>query len=92
MSVRRWVTKVCLFPLVVTNRLNSCEVNSDPLSETSCSGIPYEENHDWRRYIVFVELVEVIGETSTHFENESISTRNICLFVSAKSTHAGHIQ
>ena len=92
MSVRIWVTKVCLFPLVVTNRLNSYEVNSDPLSETSCSVIPYGVNHDRIHYIVFTELVEVIGETSTHFEYESISTRNICLFVSAKSTHVGHIQ
>ena len=49
-----------LIPLVVTNRLNLCDVNCGPLSDTSCSGIKYEEKHDRRHSIVFVVLVEVI--------------------------------
>ena len=83
---------------MAVNHLNSSDVNCGPLSDTSCAGIPYEEKHDRRHSIVFVEVVEVIGKTSIHFECESISTRNICLFFSAKSmltrcqTRLGHIQ
>ena len=71
------------------NRLNSSDVNCGPLSETSCSGIPYEAKHDRRHSIVFVEIVEVIGKTSIHFECESISTRNICLF--SLRNRCGHV-
>ena len=91
-------TKVCFIPLVVTNRLNSSDVNCGPFTETRCSGIPFEEKHYRRHSIVFVEVVEVIGKNSIHFECESISSRNICLFFATKSlwtscqTRVAHIQ
>ena len=72
-------TKVCFIPLVVTNRLNSSDVNCGPFTETRCSGIPFEEKHYRRHSIVFVEVVEVTGKIqSTSNVNQSARETFAC--------------
>ena len=59
------------------NWVNSSEVNCVPLSETSCSGNPYQEK---REHIISMVLCEVVLDmviTSGHFECASTMMRKV---------------
>ena len=54
------------FPFIYTE--NSCEVNCEPLSLTSCCGISYRVNKS-RSFSIVASLVMLdITSTSSHFE------------------------
>ena len=58
------------------NCANSSDVNCGPLSDTSCSGIPYAANSCRSILTVLVVEVQFISKTLGHFEWASTMTRN----------------
>ena len=48
---------MCLIPFIFMKDSNSLEVNWGPLSDTSCSGSPYELNRLLKISIVFCVVV-----------------------------------
>ena len=56
------------------NVSNSAETNCGPLSDTTCSGRPYDENNSRNTSIVLFDVVDCIIFTSDHFECASMTT------------------
>ena len=76
---RGWyrATRVCLIPFAFINLQNSSGVNCEPLSITSCCGMPYRANIS-RSFAIVASLVMLgIISTSNHFEWLSTTIRNI---------------
>ena len=76
---RGWygATSVCLIPFAFINLQNSSEVNCEPLSLTSCCGMPYRANIS-RRFAIVASIVMLgIISTSNHSEWLSTTIRNI---------------
>ena len=70
---------MCLIPFAFINLQNSSEVNCEPLSLTSCCGMPHRENIS-RSFGIVASLVMLgIISTSNHFEWLSTTIRNILM-------------
>ena len=68
---------MCLIPFAFINLQNSPKVNCEPLSLTSCCGMPYRANIS-RRFAIVASIVMLgIISTSNHFEWLSTTVRNI---------------
>jgi len=81
--------RICFTWLALRNSLNSSAVNCGPLSDTSCSGNPNEENKRCNSWMIADEVVEIIGITSGHLEWASTTmtlqeTAGFCLPYSGK--------
>ena len=59
-----WCATNMFHMLALRNSLNSSAVNCGPLSDTSCSGNPNEENNRHNSWMVADEVVEIIEITS----------------------------
>ena len=70
----------CWIPFLSTNVWNSVLVNGVPLFVTIVSGIPCLVNISLSLSLVFLLVAEDTTATSNHFEKESATTRNMCLW------------
>lgn len=68
---------ICLMLFCFKKCENSLEVNWGPLSDTSCSGNPWQANTDLKALMVFSDVVQVMITTFGHLECVSIATK-IC--------------
>ena len=63
-------------PFCSANTLNPSDVNWEPLSVTTCSGIPCRLNHSRKTSRVTGTVVDDMARTSGHFEKASTAMRN----------------